>query len=272
MLFNEITDRFDRNWRNPMKLSVLMKRVIAVLCALLVFAAPTALAEKQVNLPLKITSSGLTYPGTLEAGSSFSLKGTVNSSYGTITSIKGTVVNRTTGKTALTATVYPNSRTVNLQKTLNTKLSFGKLAAGSYRLKIEATAKSGSKKVTKVIMNRNFTVTAKKLNITISNAVYPTGGIHIGDKAALRGTIRTSQGKLTSVKASIINSAGKTVISSSYTPNAESFDLRYTVNQDLTFDILPAGKYTYKVVATAEYNGSKTTKTLVNAKFEVWGW
>ncbi|MBQ9306437.1 MAG: hypothetical protein IJ229_00820 [Clostridia bacterium] len=228
----------------------------------------TADAESNINVPLKITTSDMTYPSTLEKGKSFSLRGTVSVNYGTITKITAVVKNRSTKHTAISVTSYPKKQKADIRQTINQKVSFSKLAAGSYNIKMTAYAKYGKKTTSRVIMNRNFTVKESKPGLTISGARAPSDMAQ-GSKAGIRGIIKTSKGKITNVWVYVINSEGKNAMSAKYTPNKTSFDLKYTANTALKFGALPKGTYTYKVVAKAVSGKTSQTKTLVETSFTV---
>ena len=254
------------------KLNKYLVRIAALALALLTFstAMPVQQAEAagNVNIPMKISISGLTYPTTLNKGSGFALKGTVSVNYGTITKITAVVTNRNTGKTVLSATSYPKTKSVNMASTINKKVAFGKLATGNYRLKVTAYAKYGSKSTSRVIINRAFTVKDSKPGLSITGVVYPTS-INQGEKAAVRGVINTTAGKITNVWVYVLNADGKRVLSSYYKPNKSFFNLQYTVSPDLQFSALPAGTYTYRVIAKAVNGKSYLMKTLVEATFTV---
>ena len=104
---------------------------------------------------------------------------------------------------------------------------------------------------------------ASNLNVTLTS--YPTS-ITKGSSYGLRGSV-TSNYKITSVKGYIINSSGKTVQSTSETPNSKSMDIRYSkINNNLVFGNLSAGNYTLKVVAKDAYGKEKTWSTSFTVK------
>ena len=70
--------------------------------------------------------------------------------------------------------------------------------------------------------------------------------------------------RLSKVTVSIVNSAGKAVVSKSVNPGAWSYDL-FEIDRDIKFGVLSPGTYTYKVTAKDE----KKTSTLVKSKFTV---
>ena len=254
----------------PAKAKIL-KRLSTLLLALLLLLPmlpETASAETNINLPLTISTANLTSPSTLTTGETFALKGTVSCNYGTITKITAVIKNRSTKKTVMDVSSFPKKGTVNMRDTINRKVTFGKLSAGSYSLKITAYAKYGSKTASKVIISKNFTVKDSKPTISIANARYPST-LKKGSKASLRGVISCSQGKLTSVNAYITDQNGKHIMSAKYTPNKKTFDIEYTVNKAFKFSALPAGTYTYAVYAKAKYGSTVISKTLIQHTFTV---
>ena len=59
------------------------------------------------------------------------------------------------------------------------------------------------------------------------------------------------------------------VQSSYYNPDSASVNLRYTINNDLIFNRLASGSYTYCVQATARNGTQETTQTLIYSDFTV---
>ena len=93
------------------------------------------------------------YPVTLKQGTSFGLRGSVDSNY-TIAKVRGYVKN-STGSVVLSSTDTPNSTSMNIQYAdLNNSLVFNKLSSGNYTMIVEATDTSGRV----VTATKNFTV------------------------------------------------------------------------------------------------------------------
>ena len=114
------------------------------------------------------------------------------------------------------------------------------------------------------------TASDKKPTITVSGEVSPSGTLTLGKNFGLRGTISTDCGKITAVDGYILNATGAAVSGQHgyYTPNASSVDIRTTINNDLVFENLPAGSYTYYVVITAK-NGSSSGELTISRPFTV---
>ena len=234
-------------------------------------------SQKPTDQKPTITISGEVSPsGTLTRGKNFGLRGVVSTDCGKITSITGSILN-SSGKTVSgqSSTYKPNATSVNIRTTINNDLIFDKLPVGSYTYYVVVTAKNGTESNTLTI-SRPFTVGApagtsyQKPTITISNEVSPSGTLTRGKNFGLRGVVSTNCGKITSITGSILNSSGKTVSGQSrtYKPNATSVNIRTTINNDLIFNNLPAGSYTYYVLVVAE-NGSESTTYSISRFFNV---
>lgn len=101
------------------------------------------------------------YPVTLKQGTSFGLRGSVDSNY-TIAKVRGYVKN-STGSVVLSSTDTPNSTSMNIQYAdLNNSLVFNKLSSGNYTMIVEATDTSGRV----VTATKNFTVQGNTVSTT----------------------------------------------------------------------------------------------------------
>lgn len=167
--------------------------------------------------------------------------------------VTGQILN-SSGAEVQAYTVYPNANYCDLKSSdINKYLTFGSLAAGSYKLKI--TAKDSNGTVTKTV---DFTVTAAaKLTGSVSMA---TTSIKKGKACNISGTIKSGS-KITNVTGKIINSSGKAVQTKSISPNATSVNLKTSaINKNLKFGKLAKGKYKLQITAkdAAGNNFSKT--------------
>ena len=242
---------------------------LALIIGFSVIPLEQAEATAIINIPLRITATDVTYPTTLEKGEKFSLQGTVSSSYGVITKINVVIKNRKTKATVVNTSNYPRKRTVELKRTINNQVAFGKLKVGSYSIKMTVYAEGHGKKTSKVILNRGFTVKDAKPKITINRPNYPPAVMYAGDHVAIRGVINTSKGRLTNVWAYVYDYDGNRIMYASYKPTKTYFDLHYTLNEDFPFDILPPGKYTFILVARAVNGKAVTKRTLTETGFRV---
>ena len=109
-------------------------------------------------------------------------------------------------------------------------------------------------------------------SIRISEQNYPSSTHKRGRNFGIRGIVSTDCGVLTSVKGYVYDCYGNVVpgFASEYNAiGSSSFNLRYSINEDLIFNNLPVGEYRYVVRASAA-NGSKTSElTLIDCAFSV---
>ena len=111
----------------------------------------------------------------------------------------------------------------------------------------------------------------QKPTISISGEVSPSGALTLGSNFGLRGVISTDCGVITDVNGYILNNASGNTVSGQhgyYAPNTASFDIRSTINNDLIFDNLSIGSYTYRVVVTAK-NGTESNTRTISRSFTV---
>ncbi|MCD8218213.1 MAG: phage tail tip lysozyme [Clostridiales bacterium] len=109
------------------------------------------------------TISGATKPGTMTAGNSFTIKGTISST-SKITSVTVAVYD-TSGAKQIGKTVSPNAASYSLSK-VDSSIKFGKLSAGVYRYKVTAKNSYG----TTTLVNRVFVVLST--GKTVANGTY----------------------------------------------------------------------------------------------------
>lgn len=217
------------------------------------------------------------YPTTITQGSSFSIRGTISADVGTITEVKGEILNNY-NYAVKTGYAYPNTQNYTLggSSEINNSLKFGQLSPGTYTYRVTATAKNGSYSTQTVLISQSFTVKSaatatpvRTPSLSVSSANYPTT-MYQGDSFSVRGTVYTDLGTITEVKGEILNYYGTAVQRSTANPNSQSYNLSgSTVNSNLRFGQLTPGTYTYRITATAK-NGSQTsTKVLVERSFTV---
>ena len=104
------------------------------------------------------------------------------------------------------------------------------------------------------------------MSISEQNAPYSQ---RLGANFGIRGIVTTSCGQITELYGAIYDNNGNVVQCAYYYPNDASVNLRYTINNDLIFDRLSAGSYTYYVEATAQNGSQQTTLTLICSDFTV---
>lgn len=106
--------------------------------------------------------------------------------------------------------------------------------------------------------------------LSISSQTLPTT-LKQGSNFGLRGTVKTDCGVITSVYGEITDLSGNVVQSGQHNPNKTTDDLRYSINNDLSFGQLSAGSYVYRVRVTAKNGSKETTQTLIDCQFQVQG-
>ena len=201
---------------------------------------------------LKISSYN--YPTTIKKGNSYSLKGTITSNY-KITKVTVKVLN-SSGKTVLSASASPNTKSYKIQTALDAKIKFAKLSAGTYTYKVTAT----DTQKTKTLVSKTF----KVRSLTISSTRYPTS-IKKGKSFTIKGTIKSSY-KITKVTVQVLDSSGNVVLSASAKPNKKSYKIQTKLDAKIKFGTLSKGTYTYKVIAS----DTKTSNvTLLKKTFKV---
>ena len=101
--------------------------------------------------------------------------------------------------------------------------------------------------------------------ISISGQTIPTGNLNLGSNFGIYGTI-SSNLNITKVWGGIYNQGTDAAVQYvEDAPNAKSYDLHGKFNNNLIFNNLSAGSYTYKIYA----KDSQKTYTLINSDFSV---
>ena len=192
------------------------------------------------------------YPVSLNQGSSFGLRGSVDSNYN-ISEVSGYVTD-SAGNTVLSSRDYPNSTSMNIRYAdLNNSLVFNRLGAGDYTMKVVAYDSSGRQ----AVATKNFSVYGGSSNnnsgvassLSINMTSYPSS-INQGSGFGLRGSIDSNY-NITKVSGYVLDSSGNVVLSSTDYPNSTSMNVIFAnLNNDLVFNRLGSGNYTLKVVAS----------------------
>ncbi len=214
--------------------------------------------------PSKITVSGHTYPVSLKEGSSFTLKGTVKSTYN-IKRVRVGIWNNDTGKwySGMMAEFNPDSSTFDISRA-DSSIRFSDLVGGTYYYKVYVTDTEG---YSRSVIKKKFTVSNIASKITISsNCSYPSVMTQ-GNSFSLVGTV-SSAVELDYVKVGICDADGNW-LDGFYKKvkdiKAKNFYL-YKVDEYISFGKLAPGNYIYKIYAK-DLNG--TGKTVRNKKFAV---
>lgn len=247
--------------------------------------------KKETKKPT-VTISGQTVPSTQKQGSNFGIRGTVSTDCGKLTWVYGYITDRN-GNVLQSGEYFPNSSSDNLRYSINNDLIFDRLSAGSYIYWVKATARNGDQETTETLIYTEFQVVSDAPaatqppettpapttpttpaapaapaapNISISEQTIP-GSQRVGRNFGIRGIVTTDCGQITRVYGAILDSNGNTLQSGTYYPDSSSVNLRYNINNDLIFDNLSAGNYTYYVEVTANNGGTEKTQVLINAGF-----
>ena len=220
------------------------------------------------NIVEKVTESTLrgdsiSQPDTLKQGRGFSVKGKVLSNY-KITYVSVAVTD-SYGNTVIGAEARPNAKSYKLAN-LDSKIKFGKLAAGCYSYVVTATDKQG----TVTLVNKEFAVKGKTAavssqssgSISISSVKAPAT-LKKGKSFSISGTVKSSK-KITDVRVQVQDQSGKTVISASAKPGKTSYSIK-KLDSKVKFGKLKKGSYIYIIQAG---NGSGW-QTLVSENFTV---
>ncbi len=225
------------------------------------------------NTADKLTISGGTeVPSNLAVGKALNVTGTVTSASSNMTALTVGVYD-SNGKFVTGKTINPAAKTYDLKK-LDSYVEFNKLAAGSY---VYAVIASNAANTNFALVNKSFTVgsgtttntdnnnsnSADKLTITGSTDI--PASIAVGKCLNVRGTVTSASSNMTALTVGVYDSNGKFVTGKTINPNAKSYDLK-KLDAYVAFNILPAGTYTYAVIAS---NAANTNFTLVSKKFDV---
>lgn len=215
-------------------------------------------------------SGGTTVPDNLAVGKALSIRGTVTSASSNITKLTCGVFD-TAGNLKTGKEVTPNAKTYNLHD-LDAYVEFNKLPAGSYVYAVYATNSANAKYA---VVNKSFTVgnggnttnntsnTSDALNISGGTTV--PDSIAVGKCVSIRGTVTSASSAMTALTCGVYDANGKFVTGKTINPNAKSYDL-HKLDAYVAFNVLPAGSYTYAVIAT---NAANSNYALVNKKFTV---
>ena len=205
----------------------------------------------------ELSITGYNYPTTIKKGGVFSITGTVSSGSSKITSLTVGVYN-SAGTLKTGKTVSPNATSYNVAN-VDDYIAFNTLDAGTYKYRITATNSSG----TKILLDKEFTVTDITDNLSITGYNYPTT-IPKGGVFSITGTISSQSSKITSLTVGVYDSAGTLKTGRTVSPNTTSYNVA-NVDDYIAFNILDAGTYKYRITAT----NSSGTKILLDKEFTV---
>ncbi len=214
---------------------------------------------------LSITNPS-TVPDTLKKGEAFSVRGIVASASSDITALTVGVYDEN-GKFVTGKTIAPNVKSYDLQR-LDSYVAFNTLSAGTYTYAVIA---SNAANTNYAIVNKRFTVTdngeAASDGLSISGATEVPATLKQGESFSIQGIVTSGSSNMTALTAGVYDANGKFVTGKTIAPKATTYDLSQ-LDQYISFNKLPAGSYTFAVIAS---NASLTNKALVNKKFTITG-
>ena len=239
----------------------LMKAAAAIALSLSLAAIPAAAfysplrAEAIVDADtgareLGVTISNKTVPsGNLPLGRPYGISGTINSQ-NTILQVFGGIYNAEGTKAVLFCSDSPSSTTYDLRSKFDNLLTFNTLPAGSYKYRIIVrTAKDDIEVATSYFTVGNAAPYSASSGITVTGKKVPENGLTYG-RPYIIGGVLSSASPITEVYGGIYTADGNTsVIYCKDTPNSTSYDLGVKFDNTLTFDKLPPGNYSYKIIA-----------------------
>ena len=274
--------------------SILITLVLMI--SVINFSAVGTYAAK-TDTKAKITLQGANPPATITLGKSYSIKGKIVSNK-TMKRVEVGIVYAKTNK--WTQYKYDNkkvgAKTFDLKKA-DSKLKFGKLAAGDYYYRIYAHTSNG----VVIVLNKKFSVkkpaakpaattntttttttttaTVKDIivqiidsltgtrqgDVVLSNYNYPVN-YNVGSPYTIKGTIK-SDTNIKRVEIGIVVTATNKWTEYKYdnkAVNAKTFDISKAAST-LKFNKLPGGKFTYRIYVHTD----KGLVTLVNKSFVV---
>lgn len=224
---------------------------------------PSASADK-----LTITG-GTDVPSNLAVGKALNVVGSVTSEASNMTALTVGVYD-TQGNFKTGKTINPNAKTYDL-KNLDRYVEFNKLAAGSY---VYAVIASNAANTNATLVNKSFTVgsgtsvtppSTGSDALTISDGTNVPDTLAVGKALAIRGTVTSANSNMTALTCGVYDANGNFVTGKTINPNAKSYDLR-KLDAYVIFNSLPAGTYTYAVIAS---NAANSNYALVSKKFTV---
>lgn len=232
-----------------------------------------SISKRRPNISLR----DATYPDMINQGENFGIRGIVSSDCGIITEVYGAIID-TDENTVQKTSCFPGKSSDDLRYSINPDLMFESLVTGTYIYVVTATAQNAGMQETVELIRHEFTVIAvetetiqetipeKEPSISLQDETYPDK-IYQGDNFGIRGIVSCDCGVITEIYGAILDENGNEVQHGQYFPGTSADDLRYSINNDLIFDWLSVGSYTYRVVVTAQNINSTATVVLIDRRF-----
>ena len=212
-----------------------------------------AAAEAEASDGLTI-SNATQIPTEIKEGAAVSIGGTLNSANSkAITKVRVEILTKA-GSVMSYGEATPNTTTYDLSK-LDSNIRFDKLTSGEYIYRISATNAAGA------TYNQDvpFKVLAAneldylKLEGTLTNI---PATLTPGTPVTVSGTVKSGQSSITAVSIKITDQNGKEYCPNKVVPGKTEYNLK-GLDNIITFDKLPVGTYTFKVIASNKANSNK---------------
>lgn len=211
-------------------------------------------------------------PSRIEAGTKVGVSGTVTSAESAITSVSVLVYDQAfqpvTGGAA-----KPGTQTYDLSR-LDTYTAFDQLAEGTYYFRVIV---SNGSLTDQIVQEAKFVVgsgeaeeteqTAEADALTLTDGTQIPDTIAQGTDLKVQGTVTSAASPITLLTCAVYNSDGTYTSGKTIIPQTKSYDLE-RLSSYVLFSALPAGNYTYAVIAT---NAAHQDQTLVRRSFTVEG-
>ena len=201
-------------------------------------------------------ANGTAVPDTLEQGKGVAVQGVVSSETSNLTSVTVGIYDSNrklvTGKSAL-----PKATSYDISK-LDAYVAFSSLAPGNYTYMVFATNATNSNYV---LNSKSFTVVASGTqtpaatadSMSISNGTSLPAVLKKGKYAIVKGTVTSASSNITSLTVGIYDESNNLVTGKTVAPNAKTYNVN-KLDNDIAFNKLDNGTYTYKVIASNAAN------------------
>ncbi len=229
---------------------------ISLILALTGIFIPQNVGEASAASAIKATNYSV--PGNLYKGTAVTLKGKVVSTTKLTYVRVGIRTKKGKWISGKNVTVNPKKKKFNI-KTVDTKIKFGKLKAGTYYYTVTAKNSSGS---VATVINRKVTVSQMKVKSYTKPSYYMVKGRSF----TLKGTV-TSKFKMKKVRVGIVTTAGKwkSGFNKAVNPKSKKFSIS-KVDTSIKFGKLSTGTYRYVIYAL---DNKGKGRTLVSKTFKV---
>lgn len=223
-------------------------------------------SDSNSNTSDKLSVSSVTnMPSAIKKGGAVNVVGVVTSAESKITALTVGVYD-SAGSLRTGKTINPNAKSFDLSK-LDASVAFHKLPEGTYTFAVIA---SNAANTNYALVSKPFTVggggnSSSGDKLTISGGTDIPSSMNQGAIINIRGTVTSASSNMTSLTCGVYNSSGKFVTGRTINPKSKTYDLS-KFDSYVAFHKLPAGTYTYAVIAS---NGANTNYALTAKKFTI---